>query len=181
MRAKQKSSTSRTGTVTFEDGVIAAMPLLMHRAMSLCDNAHRAEDIVQETVAKALAEKSSFQAGTNLHAWLITILKNYFFSQYRRRRREVEDVDGSYGENLQAPYDPAWVVDGKRVAKLLDQIPMIQQEALRLVGIEGCGYKEAAEDQGVPIGTIKSRVKRARDALKRKLAIEVDGKPLPFL
>ena len=80
---------------------LAAVPSLRAFAISLCGNVDRADDLVQETLLRALANIDSFQPGTNMSAWLFTILRNLFRSEYRKRRREVEDADGSYAESLQ--------------------------------------------------------------------------------
>ena len=80
------------------EAVLAAVPNLRAFAISLSGNVDRADDLVQETLLRALANIDSFQRGTNMSAWLFTILRNLFRSEYRKRRREVEDTDGSYAE-----------------------------------------------------------------------------------
>src|ERR1700678_3267972 len=82
------------------DVMLAAVPSLRAFAISLCGNVDRADDLVQEALLRALANLGSFEPGTNMSAWLFTILRNLFRSEYRKRRREVEDVDGSYAEQL---------------------------------------------------------------------------------
>src|SRR6478609_4490284 len=82
------------------DAMLAAVPSLRAFAISLCGNVDRADDLVQETMLRALANIHSFQPGTNMSAWLFTILRNLFRSEYRKRRREVEDADGSYADTL---------------------------------------------------------------------------------
>src|SRR4030088_1564572 len=84
------------------DAVLGAVPSLRAFAISLCGNVDRADDLVQETLLRALANIDSFQPGTNMSAWLFTILRNHFRSEYRKRRREVEDGDGSYAETLRS-------------------------------------------------------------------------------
>src|ERR671922_623415 len=84
------------------DAVLAAVPKLRAFAISLSGNVDRADDLVQETLLRALANIDSFQPGTNLQAWLFTILRNLFRSEYRKRRREVEDTDGGYAESLKS-------------------------------------------------------------------------------
>src|ERR671919_1496543 len=83
--------------------MLAAVPSLRAFAISLCGNVDRADDLVQETLLRALANINSFQPGTNMSAWLFTILRNHFRSEYRKRRREVEDADGHYAEGLTSP------------------------------------------------------------------------------
>src|SRR3989344_4996135 len=86
----------------FSDDLTAAIPSLRAFAISLCCNVDRADDLVQETMLRALANHDTFQPGTNMGAWLFTILRNHFRSEYRKRRREVEDVDGKYSETLKS-------------------------------------------------------------------------------
>src|ERR1700758_3368644 len=87
-------------TDTLRDDILAAVPSLRAFAISLCGNVDRADDLVQETLLRALANIDSFEPGTNLPAWLFTILRNLFRSEYRKRRREVEDSDGRFAETL---------------------------------------------------------------------------------
>jgi RNA polymerase sigma-70 factor (ECF subfamily) len=155
------------------DEMLALVPRLRGFAVSLCGSMDHADDLVQETLLHALAGIHSFRPGTNLSAWLFTILRNLFRSEYRKRRREVEDVDGSYQDSLiSAPAQ-----DG-RVAlvefrKALVQLPEDQREALVLVGASGFSYEEAAAICGIPVGTIKSRVHRARLRLSELLGHEL--------
>src|SRR3984893_2678153 len=90
---------------SLREAVLAAVPKLRAFAISLCGNVDRADDLVQETLLRALANIGSFQPGTNMSAWLFTILRNHFHSEYRKRRREVEDSDGSYAETLKSQPD----------------------------------------------------------------------------
>ena len=82
------------------DQILASIPSLRAFAISLSGNVDRADDLVQETILRALANINSFQPGTNLPAWLFTILRNLFRSEYRKRRREVEDADGSFAQTI---------------------------------------------------------------------------------
>ncbi len=90
-----------TMRASVRDAMLAAVPSLRAFAISLCGNVDRADDLVQETLLRAMANINSFQPGTNMSAWLFTILRNLFRSEYRKRRREVEDTDGGYAENSQ--------------------------------------------------------------------------------
>ena len=91
-----------TLTPSVRDAMLAAVPSLRAFAISLSGNVDRADDLVQETLLRAMANIDSFQPGTNMSAWLFTILRNLFRSEYRKRRREVEDADGSYAESLKS-------------------------------------------------------------------------------
>jgi RNA polymerase sigma-70 factor (ECF subfamily) len=157
---------------TIRDQILAAVPSLRAFAISLCGNVDRADDLVQETLLRALANINSFQPGTNLPAWLFTILRNLFRSEYRKRRREVEDADGSYAETLKAQPSQTSHVEFQEFRAALAKVPPDQREALILVGASGFSYEEAAEICGCAVGTIKSRVNRARTRLAQLLHID---------
>jgi RNA polymerase sigma-70 factor (ECF subfamily) len=154
------------------DAVLSAVPSLRAFAISLCGNVDRADDLVQETLLRALANIHSFQPGTNMSAWLFTILRNLFRSEYRKRRREVEDADGSYAESLKSQPEQNSRVEFEEFRTALAKLPPDQREALVLVGASGFSYEEAAAICGCAVGTIKSRVNRARGRLADLLAIE---------
>ena len=154
------------------DSVLGAVPSLRAFAISLCGNVDRADDLVQETMLRALANIHSFQPGTNMSAWLFTILRNLFRSEYRKRRREVEDADGSYADSLKSQPEQNSRVEFEEFRGALSKLPGDQREALILVGASGFSYEEAAEICGCAVGTIKSRVNRARGRLADLLAIE---------
>jgi RNA polymerase sigma-70 factor (ECF subfamily) len=154
------------------DSVLAAVPSLRAFAISLCGNVDRADDLVQETLLRALANIDSFQPGSNMPAWLFTILRNLFRSEYRKRRREVEDADGSYAASLKSQPEQTSRVEFQEFREALVKLPPDQREALILVGASGFSYEEAAEICGCAVGTIKSRVNRARSRLSEMLAIE---------
>ena len=157
---------------TVRDAVLAAVPSLRAFAISLCGNVDRADDLVQETMLLALANIHSFQPGTNMSAWLFTILRNLFRSEYRKRRREVEDADGSYADSLKSQPEQAGRVEFEEFRTALAKLPADQREALILVGASGFSYEESAEICGCAVGTIKSRVNRARGRLADLLSIE---------
>src|SRR5689334_24071926 len=154
------------------EAVLAAVPSLRAFAISLCGNVDRADDLVQETLLRALANIHSFQPGTNMPAWLFTILRNLFRSEYRKRRREVEDPDGGYAETLKTHPEQTSHVEFKEFRTALNKLPEDQREALILVGASGFSYEEAAEICGCAVGTIKSRVNRARSKLSALLYVE---------
>src|SRR5258707_5562164 len=159
-------------TDTLRDDILAAVPSLRAFAISLSGNADRAEDLVQETLLRALANIDSFQPGSNMPAWLFTILRNLFRSEYRKRRREVEDADGSYAQSLKSQPEQMSRVEFEEFRSALAKLPHDQREALILVGASGFSYEEAADICGCAVGTIKSRVNRARSRLSETLAIE---------
>lgn len=152
--------------------ILNAIPSLRAFAISLCGNVDRADDLVQETMLRALANIDSFQPGTNMSAWLFTILRNHFRSEYRKRRREVEDTDGSYAESLKSHPEQQGHVEFGEFREALAKLAPDQREALILVGASGFSYEEAANICGCAVGTIKSRVNRARTRLAELMAIE---------
>ena len=154
------------------DALLAAVPSLRAFAISLCGNVDRADDLVQETLLRALANIDSFQPGTNMSAWLFTILRNHFRSEYRKRRREVEDPDGSYAETLKSHPAQNGRVEFEEFRRALAKLPTDQREALVLVGASGFSYEEAAAICECAVGTIKSRVNRARTRLAELMAID---------
>ena len=121
---------------------------------------------------RALSHIDRFERGTNLNAWLFTILRNLFHSEYRKRRREVEDPDGSYAGRLKVQPEQGSRLDFEDFRSALAKLPADQREALLLVGASGFSYEEAANICGCAVGTIKSRVNRARSRLAGLLAVD---------
>jgi RNA polymerase sigma-70 factor, ECF subfamily len=150
--------------------IIAALPMLRAFARSLCGDPVRADDLVQETVVRALANGEKFTPGTNLSAWLVTILRNHLYSEGRKRRREVEDVDDQFSSMLEDLPTQYGQLDMSDFVKALGSLPAEQRDALVLVGASGFSYEEAAEICGVRVGTIKSRVSRSRVRLLQMFA-----------
>jgi RNA polymerase sigma-70 factor (ECF subfamily) len=152
--------------------LIAAIPNLRAFAISLCGNTDRADDLVQETLVKAWGNIGSFTAGTNMPAWLFTILRNIFYSEYRKRRREVDDPDGEMAGRLSTlPAQPGHM-DFLDFKAALQKLPADQREALILVGDSGLSYEAAADICKCAVGTMKSRVNRARARLIELLALK---------
>jgi DNA-directed RNA polymerase specialized sigma24 family protein len=147
----------RDYAAVFCDGLTEALPGLRAFALSLVGDASRADDLVQETVLRAWARQELFIPGSNLKAWLCTILRNQFYTECRKRKREIEDVNGAVAAQLTAP---AAQEHGSE----------LQREALLLVGAQGLTYEAAAEVMGCQTGTVKSRVSRARALLVAHLA-----------
>lgn len=155
----------------FKRGLIAALPNLRAFAVSLSGRHDRADDLVQDTLMKAWAKQDLFKPGTNLRAWLFTILRNEFYSQMRKRGREVQDSDGIFAANLATHPEQYGQLDFEDFRQALDKLPDDQREALVLVGASGFSYEETAEICGVAVGTIKSRVNRARNRLQELLSV----------
>jgi RNA polymerase sigma-70 factor (ECF subfamily) len=162
----------KTVDPTLRDDIIAAIPNLRAFAISLSGSVDRADDLVQETLLRAFANIGSFRPGTNLSAWLFTILRNLFRSEYRKRRREVPDSDGAFAATLTTHPDQNTHLDFEDFRAALDRLPPDQREALVLVGASGFSYEEAADICQCAVGTIKSRVNRARRRLGEMLSID---------
>ena len=155
----------------FKDDLLGAIPSLRAFAVSLSQNADKADDLVQETLVKAWDKQTSFQPGTNLKAWLFTILRNEFYSQMRKRGREVQDSDGIMTGRLAIHPSQHGLLDLEDFRAALELLPEDQREAIILIGASGFSYEEAAEICDCAVGTIKSRVSRARARLQEILKI----------
>ena len=153
----------------WRDDVVALIPTLRAFAWSLSHNAADADDLVQETLAKAWINRDRFEDGSNLRAWLFTILRNTFYTSAARRRRDVGDHDGLHAAGLSAEPGQEWRLELQDLREALARLPDEHREALVLVGGAGLTYEEAAEVCGCALGTIKSRVNRARNRLKQAL------------
>jgi RNA polymerase sigma-70 factor (ECF subfamily) len=151
--------------------LLGEIPSLRAFALSLAGASDRADDLVQDTLMKAWSSAASFEEGTNMRAWLFTIMRNTFFSQYRKARREVQDVDGEAAARLVAMPEQLPHLDLEDFRLCLERLPPDQREALVLIGASGFSYEEAAEICGCAVGTIKSRVNRARHRLMELLAL----------
>ncbi len=149
----------------WRDSVIALIPALRAFAWSLSHNSSDADDLVQETLTKAWTHREKFQPGTNLRAWLFTILRNTYYTTAVRRRREVRDETGQYAATLSVGPGQDWSVAMSALQAGLAKLQPEHREALILVGAAGLTYEEAAEICGCALGTIKSRVNRARARL----------------
>ena len=150
---------------SFRVDLIDAIRPLRAFSRTLIRDEVRAEDLVQETLVKAWEKQKSFQPGTNIRAWLFTILRNTYYSELRKRKREVEDVDGKMTAELSVKAPQDGHMDVRDLRGALDTLNAEQREALILVGASGFSYEEAGEICGVAAGTVKSRVSRARQRL----------------
>lgn len=156
----------------FKNDLIALIPPLRAFAISLTGKVDRADDLVQETLLKAWANRTSFEPGTKLKAWLFTILRNEFYTVFRKRRREVEDADGVIAANVGVHPEQDGHMDLTDMQAALGRLPVDQREALLLVSASDMSYEEAAVICGVAVGTIKSRVNRARVKLAELLHLD---------
>ncbi|WP_144761410.1 sigma-70 family RNA polymerase sigma factor [Methylobacterium dankookense] len=156
----------------FGQDLIEVLPALRAFALSLAVSPARADDLVQETLLKAWANRNRFQPGTNFTAWLFTILRNQFYSEIRKHRREVEDVDGAAASALVCLPDQVDHIALQNVWATMAKLPAAQREALILVGAQGLTYEAAAAVIGCQTGTVKSRVSRARAWLAEALGLD---------
>jgi RNA polymerase sigma-70 factor (ECF subfamily) len=148
-----------------KDELVTHLGALRAFALSLCRNGATADDLVQDTVVKAWKAIDTFEAGTNMRAWLFTILRNNYYSQHRKTRREVQDPDGLLAGTLSVKPDHDGRLALADFNRAFVQLPDEQREALILVGASGFAYQEAADMCGAAVGTMKSRVNRGRQRL----------------
>lgn len=152
--------------------LIGHMKVLRAFALSLTRNAAAADDLVQDTVLKAWSNLDKFEEGTNMRAWLFTILRNTFYSDRRKAVREVADVDGTLTGKLSEKPSHDGRLQLADFREALAELPPEQREVLTLVGVLQYSYEEAAEVCGVKVGTIKSRLNRGREALAERMGLE---------
>jgi RNA polymerase sigma-70 factor (ECF subfamily) len=139
-------------------------------ARTLANSRDAADDLVQEALARALAAWESFVPGSDLRAWLYTILRNTWFSAARRRARERRAAEAMHPPDEAAAADPGGNLALGQLARALAALPAEQREALMLVGAHGMSGEDAARLCGIAEGTLRARVSRARAALRRTLA-----------
>ncbi|MBK4217584.1 RNA polymerase sigma factor [Paracoccus caeni] len=160
-----------------KDQLVDHLPALRAFALSLTREGASADDLVQDTIVKAWTNMDKFQAGTNLRAWLFTILRNTFYSARRKTKREVSDTDGIHAARQATRPEHDGRLAMRDFREAFRQLPDEQREALILVGASGFSYEEAAEMTGVAIGTVKSRANRGRRKLAELMHME-DGEEL---
>lgn len=142
------------------------MPALRNFAISLTRDHDRADDLVQETALRAFANRALWQSGSNLQAWLFTILRNFWFTEIRKRKREVEDVDDAYAKAVAVHDSPLHHLEIKELIEAVDALPDHFRNPLRLLA-DGATIEEAAFELVEHDGTIKSRVNRGRTLLRQ--------------
>jgi RNA polymerase sigma-70 factor (ECF subfamily) len=161
----QPTDRDAAGDAAFERDLIALIPNARAFARTLTGNAAEADDLAQEAVVKGWTSRSSFQPGTNMKAWIFMILRNQFLSEKRRSWRSTQ-LDPEVAErSLVANDDPSATLELNELRQALNHLPLVQREALVLVGAGGLSYLEAAAVCDCAVGTMKSRVSRARVAL----------------
>lgn len=152
------------------DAIVEMMPTLRVYARSLTLNRFDADDLVQEALIRAIEKADQFQPGTNLRAWIFTILRNCFYSAYAKRKRETAGSDDCVaGQAICSAEAQMWHLTACEFHAALMQLPLPYREALILVTVSGASYIEAASILNCEIGTVKSRIHRARSQLKQQL------------
>ena len=159
------ASQASTDARAFCEALIGFAPNLLRYATSLARHRSQAEDLVQETLLKAWKNQARLRAGSNLDAWLFTILRNTYFTEYCKRKRELLQGDGSYAEGLAAVPSQDGALALQDVKLALSKLPDPMRQALILVAVNDMSYEEAATVMGCEVGTIKSRTSRARKKL----------------
>lgn len=158
-----------TETPTFGDALIKAIPNLRAFAHSLSGDGQLSNDLVQETLLKAWTHKDSFVPDSNLKAWLFTILRNTYFTYYRKQQREELDEDHA-AMSASVPASQLIHLEFDDMQKALMRLSPDHREALLLITAEGFSYEDAAHVCGCAVGTMKSRVNRARSRLLEEMA-----------
>lgn len=176
-KTQTKDSTAQDTPLDPREEIVTHLPAMRAFALSLTRNPSQADDLVQDAVIKAWKNLASFQVGTNMRAWLFTILRNTFYSDRRKSKREVQDTDGAFAATLANKPDHDGRLAMADFEEAFVQLKSEQREALMLVGAMGFSYEEAAETCEVAVGTIKSRVNRARQTLSELMNLK-EGEPL---
>jgi RNA polymerase sigma-70 factor (ECF subfamily) len=151
--------------------LLAAIPRLRAFAVSLCGRSDRADDLVQETLVKAWANLASFQPGTNLMAWLYTILRNEFYTEFRKRRHEVQDEEGVFSGRLTTAPTQEGHIEFQDFRAAMSRLADDQREALILIGASGMSYEEPRASRPVPPcgPAVRPHRRRGKDLIERRL------------
>ncbi|HEX6487691.1 MAG TPA: sigma-70 family RNA polymerase sigma factor [Candidatus Dormibacteraeota bacterium] len=174
------ASTQPQGDGAFAQQAIEHLDTLYRGALRLTRDPDQAQDLVQDTYARALRYQASFKPGTNLRAWLFAIMRNLFWDRFKGGQgteisldQDSEDDFALYerlqDETAHPELDVLDRIAATEVVSAVDQLPPAYREVVMLVDVEGFAYKDAAEILGVPIGTVMSRLHRARRQLQRRL------------
>ena len=164
-----------TGSISIiENDVIKHIPIIERFALRLCNNRPDAEDLVQDTLMKALSNLDKFEPGTKLKSWLFTIMRNSFSTRYQRRKREVVGIDDFGSMTPRALPTQEWTMRGHDFERAMSELTPPHRQAATTVLIEGSSYEDAAKAFNCAVGTVKSRVNRARNALAARLGDSVE-------
>lgn len=150
---------------SWDKQILGHLPALHRYALGLVRNFHAAEDLVHDTVVKAYSCIDKFQLGSNLRAWLFTILRNTFYSGMRKHKREIADPDGIYAATLVSLPEHDGRIAMNEFLQAYEQLSPEHRDIVTLVGVSGHSYEVASRMIGIPVGTAKSRLSRARAQL----------------
>lgn len=156
--------------MSFEADVVAWLPQLRRYARALTGDPAWADDLVQDTAERALTRVHAFRPDTNLRAWLLTILRHLYVDQLRARRELAVDDDDAPWHGLEVPSGQVDSLALRDVQRMLYRLPFEQREVLLLVCVEELSYREVSAVLGVPVGTVMSRLSRAREHMRSLLA-----------
>jgi RNA polymerase sigma-70 factor, ECF subfamily len=153
----------------------AQLPRLRRYARALTRDPSRADDLIQDTLVRALAKQHLYQDGTNLRAWLFTLMHNQHVNDVRRNVREGDSLDvDTVAAHLVAVTDPTASRQLRELDEAIGKLAMEQRQVILLIGLEGMSYEETAAILDVPVGTVRSRLSRGREALRRLMGMEED-------
>jgi RNA polymerase sigma-70 factor (ECF subfamily) len=162
----------------FNDLLESQIPRLRRYSRALTRDTQRADDLVQDTLVRALMKQDRWEPGTNLRAWLFTLMHNQFVNNVRRANRETGTIDiDDVSSSLVATTDPTASRQLYELERALGQLAAEQREVILLVGLEGFSYEDAAKILAVPVGTVRSRLSRGRESLRRQFGIEEEIDP----
>ena len=159
------------GTETdFETQLIALIPALRSFARRFYARSSDIDDLVQDTIVKALSNSEKFEDGTRLKSWLFTIMRNRFCSNFKIAKREHVGLDENVGDRPSTPASQDWAIACHELEDAMDRLPEKYRAAIDMIIIQGFSYETAANHSGCPVGTMKSRVNRAR----MQLAVDIE-------
>jgi RNA polymerase sigma-70 factor (ECF subfamily) len=162
----------------FNDLLESQIPRLRRYSRALTRDTQRADDLVQDTLVRALMKQDRWEPGTNLRAWLFTLMHNQYVNNVRRANREAGAIDiDDVSSSLVATTDPTASRQLYELERALGQLADEQREVILLVGLEGFSYEDAAKVLAVPVGTVRSRLSRGRESLRRQFGIEEEIDP----
>jgi RNA polymerase sigma-70 factor, ECF subfamily len=162
----------------FHDLLEPQIPRLRRYSRALTRDTQRADDLVQDTLVRALMKQDRWEPGTNLRAWLFTLMHNQYVNNVRRANREAGTIDiDDVSSSLVATTDTTASRQLYELERALGQLAAEQREVILLVGLEGFSYEDAAKILAVPVGTVRSRLSRGRESLRRQFGIEEEIDP----
>ncbi|AZO53491.1 MAG: sigma-70 family RNA polymerase sigma factor [Mesorhizobium sp.] len=162
----QNASAGRAGN---DASIVDLIPALRAFARTFCRNPDDADDLVQETLTKGLANIDQFETGTRMKSWLFTIMRNTFYTRARTAAREAPGLLDCASSRPVSEATQEWSVQSREVHGAIQKLPEHQREVVMLIGVLGVSYEEAAEICGCAVGTVKSRLNRARENILRHL------------